>query len=101
MKILSDALAVERGVTPAGLETLRFVRLEPQEGPGHYLSLLRGSFLCERPLSPKMKTLALERHSVCGEGVLPGPLQRFGFLLPLLGDSFMSELVLWAKIRPV
>lgn len=39
LKILSDALAIEKGVTPAGFKTLSLVSLEPQEGPGHYLSL--------------------------------------------------------------
>lgn len=67
-------------MTPAGLKTHSFVSLDPQEGPGHYLSLLLAPFLCERPLSPKMKTLALERHSVCGEGVLPGRLQKVWIL---------------------
>lgn len=42
--MLSDALAIEKGVTPAGLTTLSFVSLESQEGPGHYLSLLLAPF---------------------------------------------------------
>lgn len=33
LKILSDALAIEKGVTPAGLKTLSFVSLEPRRGP--------------------------------------------------------------------
>lgn len=44
LKILSDALAVEKGVTPAGFKTLSLVSLEPQEGLGHYLSLLLAPF---------------------------------------------------------
>lgn len=44
LKILSDALAIEKGMTPAGLKTLSLVSLEPQEGPGHYLSLLLAPF---------------------------------------------------------
>ena len=44
LKILSDALDTEKGVTPAGLKTLRAIILEPLEGPGHYLPLMLASF---------------------------------------------------------